>query len=147
MSGRPKGEEGEDIVPAPEPVDLAQKYAGEIKRDGADFAEALADLREKAEELEDPRQKGKAGRSLACMATIAIIAIFRGFWGFSGFAAFAKPARGLPENAARNRFERAAGGARRLFRGEGRAPPRRSRIRRERAKGFLPLSCKRSASS
>ncbi|MDR1539793.1 MAG: hypothetical protein LBU32_17700, partial [Clostridiales bacterium] len=90
ISGRIDGKEGKDIAPVPEPVDLAQRRAGEIKRDGADFAEAAADLRKKAEELEDSRQKGKAGRSPACMAAIATAAIFRGCRGFSGFAAFAK---------------------------------------------------------
>ncbi|MDR1538626.1 MAG: hypothetical protein LBU32_11645 [Clostridiales bacterium] len=64
-----------------------QKHVGEIKRDGADFAEVATNLREKAEELKDPRQKGKAGRSLACMTAIAI---FRGCRGLSGFASFAK---------------------------------------------------------
>ncbi|MDR1536613.1 MAG: hypothetical protein LBU32_01205, partial [Clostridiales bacterium] len=60
ISGRIDGKEEKDIVPVPELMDLAQRHAGEIKRDGADFAEAASDLREKAEELEDPRQKGKA---------------------------------------------------------------------------------------
>ncbi|MDR1537224.1 MAG: hypothetical protein LBU32_04380, partial [Clostridiales bacterium] len=80
--------------------------------------------------------------------------------GFSGFAAFAKANGAWLERrgvhcgacagpAGERRPESIRTGCRRrsaAFRGEGRAPPRRSRIRRERAKGFLPPSCKRNAS-
>ncbi|MDR1538906.1 MAG: hypothetical protein LBU32_13100 [Clostridiales bacterium] len=110
--------------------------------------------------MEDPRQKGKAGRSPACMAAIAAAAIFRGCRCFSGFASFAKADGAWLERrgvhceacagpAGERRPESIPASCRRrsaAFRGEGRAPPRRSRIRRERANGFLPPSCKRSAS-
>ncbi|MDR1538904.1 MAG: hypothetical protein LBU32_13085 [Clostridiales bacterium] len=46
ISGRIDGKEEKDIAPVPEPVDLAQKHACEIKRDGADFAESASDLRD-----------------------------------------------------------------------------------------------------